>query len=231
MFGFGQLFLEAVRRQDFWLLIGAILIMAAAIFSIMLHEIAHGYAAWKNGDPTAKYYGRLTLNPVKHFDLLGFACFFFVGIGWAKPVPCNPGNFRNYRKGLFWVSIAGVLTNFLLAFVTIPIWMLLWKAFQASPSDWLYILCYVLESMWSLNLVLVVFNLIPVYPLDGFHVLESAMKRGTRFKQFMYEYGKIILLILMLALYALSFFGISVISAAANWLGWPFVQFWSLLIF
>ena len=89
----------------------------AVIFVLCPHEWGHAFAATKCGDGTAKAYGRLTLNPIKHLDPLGFVCCALVGFGWAKPVPINPYNFKNYRKGLFLTAIAGVLVNYLIAFV------------------------------------------------------------------------------------------------------------------
>ena len=83
----------------------------AATVVLSFHEFAHAFAAYKCGDPTAKYAGRMTLNPMKHFDPLGILMFAMAGFGWAKPVAINPYNFDNYKKGSFWTSAAGVLTN------------------------------------------------------------------------------------------------------------------------
>ena len=229
MFGFGQYFIEAIRYQDYRFFLEGIVLLVAALFSIMLHEIAHGVAAWKCGDPTAKYYGRLTLNPVKHFDLWGFLCFFFIGIGWAKPVPVNSSNFRNYRKGMFWVSIAGVLANFILAFVAVPLAMLCSLWFQAGGGFAAELFFDLFQGMFSINLVLIVFNLMPIYPLDGFRVLEAVLKRGRKFKAFMYEFGQYVLFALLIVIYFVSvFFNFSIIGWLANWLAWPLLQFWGL---
>ena len=95
----------------------AIVIVGA--FAIMLHEVAHGYAAYLNGDFTAKYAGRLTLNPLKHFDILGTIMMLIVGFGWAKPVPIDSRNFTNYRKGMLMTSLAGVTMNLILAVVAL----------------------------------------------------------------------------------------------------------------
>ena len=91
---------------------------------LSFHEFAHAYAAYKNGDPTAKFAGRLTLNPAKHFDPIGVITFALAGFGWAKPVPVNPNNFKDYRKGCFWTSIAGVLMNYAMAFLFYPVFIL-----------------------------------------------------------------------------------------------------------
>ena len=99
------------------LMLLAIVIVGA--FAIMLHEVAHGYAAYLNGDFTAKYAGRLTLNPLKHFDILGTIMMLIVGFGWAKPVPIDSRNFTNYRKGMLMTSLAGVTMNLILAVVAL----------------------------------------------------------------------------------------------------------------
>ena len=96
----------------------------AVIAVISLHEFAHAFVAYKCGDPTAKFSGRMTLNPVKHFDLWGMLCFAVAGFGWAKPVPINPYNFRNYKRGSFLTSIAGIAINYLSAFLFYPMLIL-----------------------------------------------------------------------------------------------------------
>lgn len=136
-------------------------------FSVVLHEVAHGYVALRFGDTTAKFNGRLTLNPLKHIDPLGsillpllllFSGTRFI-IGWAKPVPINPANFYNRRRDLVWVSLAGPLTNFTLAFIC----SLIFKAVPASLVFFKQLLLLAIQ----LNLLLGLFNLIPIPPLDG----------------------------------------------------------------
>ena len=207
--------------------------LVGAVFSIMLHEIAHGCAAWKNGDPTAKYYGRMTLNPLKHFDLFGFACFVIIGFGWAKPVPVNDSNFRNYRKGMFWVAISGVLTNFILAFVCVPLAKLCWMWYAASPNAFAYALASLFDGMVSINLLFIVFNLLPIYPLDGFRLIEGLgrSRAAQAYKRIMYQYGTYILIAVLIVIYALSFapINISVFGTLARWLGTPIQLFWGLI--
>ena len=100
--------------------------LAAAIV-LSFHEFAHAYAAHKCGDDTARLAGRLTLNPMVHFDLWGIIMFALAGFGWAKPVPVNPRNFRDFKKGSFWTSIAGVLMNLCMAFLIYPIFLLVMR--------------------------------------------------------------------------------------------------------
>ena len=104
----------------------------AVLFVFVPHEFAHAFVAYKCGDPTAKMQGRLTLNPVKHVDPAGFVLCILTGFGWAKPVPIYPYNFRHYRKGLFLTAIAGVVTNYIIAFIAYPIFLLL--ALYAVPA-------------------------------------------------------------------------------------------------
>ena len=96
----------------------------AVVVVLTFHEFAHAYAAYKCGDPTAKFCGRMSLNPAKHFDPIGLFAFVFAGFGWAKPVPINPNNFDNYKKGAFWTASAGVLTNYIMAFLFYPVYIL-----------------------------------------------------------------------------------------------------------
>lgn len=88
-------------------------------FAIVLHEVSHGFIAYRNGDPTAKEAGRLTLNPLRHFDVMGVVMMLLVGLGWAKPVPIDPRNFRRYKRGMVQVSLAGVAANLLIAIFSI----------------------------------------------------------------------------------------------------------------
>ncbi|WP_319370235.1 site-2 protease family protein [uncultured Ilyobacter sp.] len=144
------------------------------IFSVMLHEIAHGLAAYINGDSTAKDEGRLTMNPVKHLDPLGTLLPIFLiatgatfVIGWAKPVPVNYRNLRDKKWGVFQVSVAGVLTNFILAFIGAT--MIKFMGLYLYQRGLMGAVSYLIR----INLVLGIFNLIPIPPLDGSKVVSS----------------------------------------------------------
>lgn len=108
-------------------LITLVYIAVAILISLILHECAHGWVAWKCGDPTAKMLGRLTMNPMKHLDPIGTICMIFLHVGWAKPVPINPRNFRHFRRDYILVSIAGIVTNLLLCIISLIISALLCK--------------------------------------------------------------------------------------------------------
>jgi Zn-dependent protease len=161
----------------------AILIVLIIIFSVVVHEVAHGYAALWMGDTTAHYAGRLTLNPIKHLDFLGsfliplLLSFSGVIFGWAKPVPYNPYNLRNRRWGELLVAIAGPISNIILAIV----FGVFIRLISAGSSD-VTTLVFVASLIVQVNIVLALFNLIPVPPLDGSKILFSLMPN---------QYGKI----------------------------------------
>ncbi len=140
----------------------------ALIPAFTIHEFAHAFMAYRLGDPTAKNLGRLTLNPVKHLDVLGTLMVFVVGFGWAKPVPVNPYNLRNGRKGMALVAVVGPLSNLALATVVAVIW-------RATGFVGGTVLINALLVFISLNIALLFFNLIPFPPLDGFRVLLGVL--------------------------------------------------------
>ena len=141
-----------------------LLLAIPLLYSIIIHELAHGWVAYRMGDPTAKLLGRLSLNPLKHLDPLGTLMLFIFGFGWAKPVPINLSYVRNMRKGLILVSSAGILANMSLAFLA----FLLSGFLSPSPSGSLKLLLYYLAQI---NIILAAFNLIPIPPLDGSKIL------------------------------------------------------------
>lgn len=173
------------------------------LFSVILHEVMHGYVALKFGDTTAQKLGRLTLNPIPHIDLFGTillpALLIFTGspilFGWAKPVPVNPLNFRNIRKGELFVSAAGILANFALAGFAAVIYHIL----NALPQQFPSLVGAILLFTVRINLVLGVFNLFPIPPLDGSKVLLSQLPYNlAREYEKLERYGFLILLIFMM---------------------------------
>jgi len=143
-----------------------VILSALLLYSVIFHELAHGWVAYKMGDSTAKWLGRLTLNPVKHLDPIGTLMLLFIGFGWAKPVPINleniPGDKR--RKGLILVSAAGITANIIFAFVA----LLLLRLISPEPSG---MAGQVLILLAHINIILAAFNLIPIPPLDGSKIL------------------------------------------------------------
>ncbi|MFH1491135.1 MAG: site-2 protease family protein, partial [Pseudomonadota bacterium] len=141
------------------------------LFAITIHEYAHGKAAFSLGDPTAKRAGRLSLNPLSHIDPIGAICLFLFNFGWAKPVPINPGYFRNIRKDTILISLSGPVANLSAAFLTgifIRYFLLPWEIYVK-----------VLIYMMLMNIGLGIFNLLPLPPLDGAHVLENLLPPGA----------------------------------------------------
>lgn len=176
----------------------------AAMLGITLHEVAHGYVAKLNGDDTAKMMGRLTLNPIKHFDLVGFLMFVIVGFGWAKPVPINPMNFKNYKRGIITTSLAGVFANLIAGFASFGLMAATIGIANATGINsevgevFFYLFLYFFMYGFMINISLIAFNILPVYPLDGFNVLAMVTKPGNKFVEFLRRYGYFILLGLLL---------------------------------
>jgi len=144
--------------------LGFILIAIPLLYSIIFHELAHGWVAFLMGDPTAKSLGRLSLNPLKHLDPIGTIMLFIFGFGWAKPVPVNFNQLRDRHKGMILVSAAGIITNMLLAFSA----LFLDRLLSPSPSSMPAVLLYYFAQI---NIILAAFNLIPLPPLDGSKIL------------------------------------------------------------
>ena len=172
----------------------------AVLFVFIPHEFAHAFVAYKCGDPTAKMRGRLTLNPLKHIDPTGFVLCILTGFGWAKPVPIYPYNFHKYRKGLFLTAIAGVVANYIIAFIAYPLFLLIAVYAAPTASAAVYVVNFfeqVFYLIFAYSLSVAVFNLLPFYPLDGFRVVESLTREINPVRRFLKDYGRYILLILV----------------------------------
>jgi len=157
-----------------------IILAPPILLALTVHEFAHGYVAYRFGDPTARDQGRLTLNPLKHLDPLGTLAFFIIKIGWAKPVPVNPGYFKNPRKDMLWVALAGPAVNFVLAVVSALCVKVVWFIatnipYSAMAEAILVPLNEVLMASVWINLVLCIFNFLPIPPLDGSKILAGLL--------------------------------------------------------
>ncbi len=183
--------------------VSQLIIMAPPLLlALTLHEYAHGYVAYRLGDPTARDAGRLTLNPLSHLDPIGTIAFFFIKFGWAKPVPVNPYYFKNPRQDMLWVALAGPVTNLLLAVAS----ALLLKAMIGTASVIPYtpmlgailvpLYNMLVASVW-INLVLCIFNFLPIPPLDGGRILTGLLPEDLARTYASFErYGFIVILLL-----------------------------------
>ena len=180
-------------------ILGFVAVVFAAMGAIICHENAHGLVALWCGDDTAMEEGRISLNPARHFDIFGFLMFIVVGFGWARPVPIDPENFKHQKLDSFLVAIAGVLTNLILAFISIGLLAGLLAILKGveSVSQGLYYFLYFLEYFLMygaiINLTLFAFNILPLFPLDGFRVIEAFVP-NSKYCVFMRRYGTFILL-------------------------------------
>lgn len=201
-----------------------ILSAVAVIFLTMpIHEFAHGFVADKLGDPTPRYQGRLTLNPLAHIDYIGSLCILLFGFGWAKPVQVNSYNFKKPKRDMALVALAGPVSNLLVAFVS---FILINLIFVITNSLKIYYLVYFFYYVAELNVYLAVFNLIPIPPLDGSRIWAIVLPDKYYYKLMQYE--RYIYYILL----ALLFFGVldlsigristSLISIISNIANLPF---------
>ena len=179
-----------------------IILAPPLLLALTFHEFAHGYVAFRLGDPTAQREGRLTLNPLKHLDPLGTIAFFIFHLGWAKPVPVNPAYFKNPQKDMLWVALAGPVTNLALAVISALMVKAVVLLAQTIPYSALGEAILVplnstlIASVW-INLVLGIFNFLPIPPLDGSRILAGVLPPDlARFYASIERYGFILLIIL-----------------------------------
>jgi Zn-dependent protease len=196
-------------------LISVLLSLPVIVLSLCLHETAHGWVAYKLGDPTARNLGRLTLNPLKHLDPMGFLFMLLFGIGWAKPVPINTRNFKNPRVGMALSGIAGPISNLLLGLlgmilsvVTMVICYL--AGIDPDTNVWITVLLLFLDVLAFMNVALAVFNLIPVPPFDGSRFAYVFLPTKWYFKVMQYE--RFTGIAIMIIIFILSRIGLNPIS-------------------
>jgi len=153
-----------------------VLLIPVILFALTIHELAHGWVAYRLGDPTAKYAGRLTLNPIAHLDPIGTLMLFLVHFGWAKPVPVDPSYFKDPKRGMLLVALAGPAANMVLAFLS----GLVIRYMNANPGPFITgalgpsFVTMIFLSL-QINLALAIFNLLPIPPLDGSKVLYGLL--------------------------------------------------------
>ena len=192
-----------------------ILITIPLLYSVIFHELSHGWVAYLMGDSTAKSLGRLSLNPLKHLDPIGTIMLFVFGFGWAKPVPVNFNRLRDRHKGMVWVSAAGIITNMLLAFCA----LLLNRLLSLSPTSMPALLLYYLAQI---NIILAAFNLIPLPPLDGSKILMGFASPSVQEFSFRIErYGFFIIIALLY---------LGVLNPVINFFQWMMLSLIKLLL-
>ncbi len=213
----------------------------AVIIVLTLHEVAHAVVAYSCGDPTPKWQNRLSLNPLHHFDPLGLICFVFVGFGWAKPVAINPNNFKKPRLGMGLTACAGVVTNYVTAFFFYPILCVVVNYFPHITFLYNFLYSFI-DFLVIYSLSFCVFNLLPLYPLDGFRIVDAVNKRRGKIYRFLRNYGYYILLGLILESFIcrvfvnlnveiMGYFNILgwFMTFATKILGWPITALWGLV--
>ncbi|MBO4770110.1 MAG: site-2 protease family protein [Clostridia bacterium] len=191
-----------------YMLMATVLSIPTIIIALCFHESAHGWIAYKMGDSTARNFGRITMNPVKHFDLMGFLCMLFFGFGWAKPVPVNSRNFRNPKWGMVFTALAGPVSNLLLALGG----MLIFQTANLFLTESVFsmVIWYFLYYFCFLNIYLAVFNLLPVPPFDGSRIFFAFLPSKAYFAIMKYE--RVILIVVLILLWT------GIISLPFGWL-------------
>ncbi len=216
-------YLEALRTSPLEFLLTLVYAVAVILISLILHECAHGYVAYRCGDPTAKMMGRLSLNPKAHLDLIGTLSMFLIGVGWAKPVPVNPRNFRHGRRDDFFVSIAGIATNLCLCLICMFLSVVVGKIMFGSEMlgefsssslphlfaesvladfavPWLRYVERFLLMMAQTNLGLALFNILPIPPLDGYHLVNDLLFKGKlQLKRQAFVIAQIVLIVIFMS--------------------------------
>lgn len=206
----GNLFGHLITQSGEWrsLLASFLLSLPIVLLALSVHETAHGFVAYKLGDPTAKSLGRLTLNPIKHIDPIGFICMLLLGFGWAKPVPINSRYFKKPRRDMALTALAGPMSNIAMAAIFTALLKLADMLFTyvnsiGFPSHLAFTLskCALLMLYYgiSLNITLAIFNLLPIPPLDGSRIITAFLPPMLAYKFIKYErIISIVLMVLML---------------------------------
>jgi len=209
---------EEVAAMIFGLTLTEIVLRIPAILiALTIHEFFHGYAAFCLGDKTAKWDGRLTLNPIKHIDPIGMLMLLIVGFGWAKPVMVNPYNLRNPKRDMAIIALAGPVSNFVTAFFALFIFLFLGMSGWLGSGDAAMHTLTFFIVLFSINVGLGIFNLIPIPPLDGSKIIGMFMPHHLYWRYMNFRYWFVILLILLMSpMLGLNIGIVSILSPALN---------------
>ena len=217
-------FSDVISNLNWSVLTDMLLAVVPALICITLHELSHGFVAYKLGDNTAKNMGRLTLNPIKHIDIFGLIMMVVFKFGWAKPVPVNMRNFKNPKRDMAITALAGPLSNVLICCVVLFIYGLVYLPCNLAGTEFAGSLLYAVYITAYLSIALTIFNIIPIPPLDGSKVLFSLMSDKSYMKLMRYErYGMLLLLVLIVTdvlgnpLYAVTEFVFDKLFIFAEW--------------
>jgi Zn-dependent protease len=195
-----------------------LLSLPSILIALTIHECAHGYAAYKLGDPTAKITGRLSINPLRHLDPIGFLCMLIFGFGWAKPVPINTRYFKNPKRDMALSSLAGPVSNLLLAFAGTFVYRVVYAVINTTGADFYfspgYFLLVFLQMFCTLNIGLGIFNMLPIPPLDGSRVFLTLLPQKLYFGIMKYE--NYIMIAMFILIFAGSRFGL--VGGTLGWL-------------
>ncbi|MCL2209621.1 MAG: site-2 protease family protein [Treponema sp.] len=178
-----------------------LLLLPGILLGLTVHEFCHAFCAWKLGDNTAYEQGRLTLNPIKHIDIIGFIFIVVAGFGWAKPVQFNPENLRNLRRDKALIAAAGPLSNFILGAILalfVKAVLFYYSNNEASPGVLIEHLFYILYYAASINFGLFIFNLLPIPPLDGSHIVFSGLNLKLETEEKIRRIGMPVLFIILI---------------------------------
>lgn len=185
---------------DWSFITDTLLSIIPALICITLHELSHGYVAYKLGDNTAKSMGRLTLNPIRHIDVFGLLMMVLFKFGWAKPVPVNMNNFKNPKRGMAVTAAAGPLANVVICCAALFIYGLVYLPLVRAGTGLASAVLSMIVSTAYLSLALAVFNIIPIPPLDGSKVLFSVLSEKNYYRLMRYErYGMILLMVVVVS--------------------------------
>ena len=214
--------------MDWWGLLTLLIVAAASLLCITLHELSHGLAAWRLGDPTAKNAGRLTLNPIKHLDPIGLLMMLVARVGWARPVPVDMRYFRRPKRDMAITALAGPAANFATALAAVALASLIWH-FAPLGRVSLLALCF-LSNMALLGVGMGLFNLIPISPLDGSKILFALLPNRAYYQILRYErfVGIALILLVLLGVFSrpLSFLMSRVLGLMCTLTGMPLEALW-----